>query len=310
MTLSDKEIKKWILSHKIISIGLIVLIFLIIVFVFTNSFPLSTNSSSNQTPLLNNTLAITGQIIQSNPSIMTSSKVISVTDGDTIVLENEERVRLLSINSVEKGQRCWEEAKTRLEQLILNKTVRLESDFDNLDKYRRSLRFIFIDNKNVNVLMVREGLASVYIVGSNKKYLSELEAAERQAKEEGGCIWQKSFSCKDCIGIAYFLYDAEGNDCNNPNDEYVKFSNTCNQECDMTSWTVKDEGTSTYTFPNFIIQANSLITLKSGWGKDTTEELFWKNSGTSSSCPAIWNNDKDTLFLKDKTGLLVLEYGY
>jgi len=308
MAFSDKEIKKWVLSHKILTaiVGLIVLF--IVLGLVLPSPPSETTQNQNNT-------IITGQAIEtpvqtSLPSKIDSSKVAGVIDGDTIKLSNNETVRLLGINSVEKGQRCWEEAKKRLEQLILNKEVKLESDFDNLDKYGRSLRFIFLDNININVLMVKEGLASVYIVGSNKKYLSELEAAERQAKESSGCIWNKSFSCKDCIGVAYMRYDADGNDCNNPNDEYVKFSNTCSQECDMTGWTVKDEGTSTYTFPSFILQPNSMVTLKSGWGKDTPEELFWKNSGTSSSCPAIWNNDKDTIFLRDKAGLLVLEYGY
>jgi len=153
-------------------------------------------------------------------------------------------------------------------------------------------------------------LATVYTVGSNKKYISELEKAQREAREGEGCIWQKSSSCKDCIGIAYLNSNAEGNDCTNPNDEYIKFSNSCSVECELTGWTIKDEATHIYTFPEFILQSNSLLTLKSGKGTDTTEALFWDNNGNSGQCPAIWNNDGDTVYLRDKQGSLVLENEY
>ncbi len=242
------------------------------------------------------------------------SLVIKVVDGDTIKLSDGETVRLLGINTDEKGQKCFEEAKERLEQLVLNKRVILEQDGDNRGVYGRLLRYIFVErnnnNLNVNVLMVREGLANVYVVGSNNKYESELEEAEREAKEEEGCIWQKSYSCKDCIGVSFFKWNAEGDDCENPNDEYVKFSNNCEQECDMGDWTVKDEATHIYTFPDFILQGNSQITLRSGNGEDTVQNLFWKNHGNAGSCPAIWNNGGDILWLRDDRGNLVLEWGY
>src|SRR3989338_4963999 len=240
-------------------------------------------------------------------SYETVSKIV---DGDTITLSNNEKIRFIGINTEERGQKCYQEATDRLSELILNKKVKLETDFDKTDKYNRSLRFVFLGNENINVLLVKEGLATVYTVGSNKKYISELEKAQREAREGEGCIWQKSSSCKDCIGIAYLNSNAEGNDCTNPNDEYIKFSNSCSVECELTGWTIKDEATHIYTFPEFILQSNSLLTLKSGKGTDTTEALFWDNNGNSGQCPAIWNNDGDTVYLRDKQGSLVLENEY
>ena len=250
----------------------------------------------------------------SNPTI--NSKDISyetvskIVDGDTITLSNNEKIRFIGINTEEKGQKCYQKATDRLSELILNKKVKLETDIDKVDKYGRSLRFVFLGDENINVLLVKEGLATVYTVGSNKKYISELEKAQRDAREGQGCIWQKSSSCKDCIGIAYLNSNAEGDDCKNPNDEYIKFSNSCSAECELTGWTIKDEATHIYTFPEFILQSNSLLTLKSGKGTDTTEVLFWDNNGNSGQCPAIWNNDKDTIYLRDKQGSLVLEHNY
>lgn len=236
--------------------------------------------------------------------------VSKVIDGDTIKLSNNETIRFIGINTEERGQKCYQEATDRLKELVLNKKVKLEVDFEKVDKYKRNLRFVFLENENINVLLVKEGLATVYTVGSNKKYLSELEKAQREAREVKGCIWQKSSSCKDCIGVAYLHINAEGNDCNNPNDEYIKFSNSCNTECEMTSWTVKDDATHIYTFSNFILQPNSFLTLRGGTGTDTIEELFWNNNGNSGQCPAVWNNDGDTVYLRDKSGSLVLENKY
>jgi len=234
--------------------------------------------------------------------------VTKVIDGDTVYLESGKRIRLLGINSEERGQRCYDKARERLEELILNKEVKLETDIDNEDIYERLLRYIIIDDKNINVLLVEEGLASVYIVGENKRYLLELEGAEEIAKNAKSCIWEKSSLCGECIGISYFHLNAEGNDCENPNDEYIIFRNSCNNECDITNWTVKDEATHTYTFPEFVLKKQESVTLYSGNGTDAGNNFYWKNHGSSGPCPAIWNNDGDTVYLRDKEGKLVLDY--
>ncbi|MGB2842733.1 MAG: hypothetical protein WBC40_09725 [Halobacteriota archaeon] len=49
---------------------------------------------------------------------ITSAIVSRIIDGDTIELQNGERVRLLGINTPEKGQPYYEEATNRLKELI------------------------------------------------------------------------------------------------------------------------------------------------------------------------------------------------
>jgi len=49
---------------------------------------------------------------------ITSAIVPRIIDGDTIELQNGERVRLLGINTPEKGQPYYEEATNRLQELI------------------------------------------------------------------------------------------------------------------------------------------------------------------------------------------------
>ena len=49
-----------------------------------------------------------------------------IIDGDTIVVGNDTHVRLLGINTPEKGEKYYNEAKGFLEMIILNKTIELK----------------------------------------------------------------------------------------------------------------------------------------------------------------------------------------
>lgn len=241
----------------------------------------------------------------------TTAVVSKVIDGDTMELQTGERVRLLGINTEEKGQKCYEEATERLKELIDGNEVTLEKDVEDKDQYDRLLRFVFIDGTNVNILLVREGLATTYFVGQNTKYKTELEEAEELAKQEGGCIWAAPSDdpCAYCIGISYFHWNAKGNDCDNLKDEYVTFKNTCTFSCDITSWTVKDESSrDPYVFPDFALESGAIVTLYTGCGTNTKTHVYWCSSGRS--CNAIWNNNGDTLYLRNQNSELVLSYSY
>jgi len=121
----------------------------------------------------------------------TEYKVVRVIDGDTIELEDGTKVRLLEIDAPEKGERCYEEAKTRLEELVLNKKVRLEKDKEDKDRYGRLLRYVFIDCSLINLVLVKEGLAYSYIIEPNVKYMDKILDAEKFAKEfKIGCLWK------------------------------------------------------------------------------------------------------------------------
>lgn len=238
----------------------------------------------------------------------TSAIVSSVIDGDTVKLQNGEKVRLLGINTPEKGQPYYDEATNRLKELIEGKTVTLEKDVDDKDQYGRLLRYIYIDDTLVNLEMVREGYGNVYIIPPNTKYSNKFEGAEEEAKNAQRGMWEPSGDLSQCIGILYFHWNAEGDDCYNLDDEYLTFKNTCSESIDMTGWTVKDEANHIYNFPDFRLVGGATVTLYTGSGKDTATELYWNSSG--HTCNAIWNNDGDTLFLRDISGNLVMSYSY
>ncbi len=238
--------------------------------------------------------------------------VTRVIDGDTIELSNGEKVRLIGINAPEVNEKCYEESKRELQNMVLGKAVTLEQDVEDRDHYGRLLRYVYVDDTFVNLEMVRLGLAHKYEYGLNTKYSDLFEQAENEAKQNKGCLWETEevdYTQDQCIYIVDFHYNAEGNDNYNLNDEYVIFGNKCSYSIDMSGWTVKDETAShIYTFPSFVLEAGAKFTLYTGTGTDTNSALYWGR--TPGNYAAIWNNDGDTLFLRDSNGNLVLSYSY
>ena len=106
------------------------------------------------------------------------SFVTNVIDGDTIVVSGGERVRFLGMDTPEKGEPYYKEAKTRVEQLIEQKEIFLVREKEDKDKYDRLLRYIFLNDTNINLLLVQEGLARCYFYEESeyKKSCGELEA--------------------------------------------------------------------------------------------------------------------------------------
>lgn len=123
---------------------------------------------------------------------ITSNAVVTrIVDGDTIVIEGGERVRLLDIDTPEKGQPCYSNATLRLKQLIYGKDVLLKSRGDDKDTYGRLLRYVFVNSTDINLQMVREGWAHLYVYSKGPDYNRYVEA-EQAAKKDGLCVWQTS----------------------------------------------------------------------------------------------------------------------
>lgn len=115
--------------------------------------------------------------------------VTKVIDGDTLIIEGGEHVRLLGIDADEKNYPCYTEAKLALENLVLNRRVILEPDKEDMDQYGRLLRWVWVDDTLVNFELVNDGLAVARFV-NDVKYQDEIKAAESEAIDHRiGCKW-------------------------------------------------------------------------------------------------------------------------
>ena len=231
-------------------------------------------------------------------SAFTVSKVI---DGDTIDLKNNMRLRLIGINTPEKDMYFFEEAKAFMEIMVLGKQVKLEKDVTDKDMYGRYLRYVYLPDIFVNLEMIKSGFANAYTYPPDVKYTDKFIEAERNARLNEAGLWQKSPS--EILEVV-LNYDAEGKDTENLNGEWVEIKNTGLKSLNLKNWTLKDLGTNIYKFEGYFLKPGETIFLYSGPGTDTAGKLYW-----NSSSP-IWNNEHDTLYIRDNDGLLVYLFNY
>ena len=139
-------------------------------------------------------------------------EVVFVVDGDTVWIEGDEKVRLICIDTPEKEDEGFQEATNYLEDLLLNKEVRLEKDVSERDRYNRLLRYVYLeDGTFVNELIVRKGYGKAYPYSPDTSKCPEIQEAEEKAKEEKLGIWadeprdskDDSLSDYDCSSNKY-----------------------------------------------------------------------------------------------------------
>ena len=191
-----------------------------------------------------------------------------VIDGDTVVSSSGEHVRLLGINTPEKGEFLYEGAKGFLETLVLNKTVILEFTKAKYDKYNRTLAYIFLGGENVNVQLVKNGFANYYFYDGLDKYSIELKDAWQS------CINDKINLCEPSTSACASCFSIESSK------SYI--INNCDFSCDISAWQMKGEGREKFIFSEQTIQPKSI----SRFALDLT-------------------NTGGTLFLRDEEGKLV-----
>lgn len=220
-------------------------------------------------------------IVKPNRSSLIIQRVI---DGDTFETSTGETVRLANINSPEKGEKGYEEAKNFLKQFE-NKTV--QAEFLGTDKYQRTLARVYSDSY-LNLEIVQEGLATKFLV--DKLELNLFDEAEFLAVKKQNGLWKES----PFVQCVFATIDAES--------ELIFLENSC-AEIKLDGWSIRDESRKRFKLPN--ISANR-ITIHTFEGKNNETDIFLNQK------QSIWNNDRDTFYLLDANDFLVIHnsYGY
>ncbi len=232
--------------------------------------------------------------------------VTKVIDGDTIevnIAGITYKVRYIGIDTPElddtRAEYCAlaQEATRYNRQLVAGKTVRLEKDVSETDRYGRLLRYVYVDDIFVNAELVRQGLAWAKTYEPDTKYQDTLEKAEAEAKQNKIGLWDTSKPLPivvQNVQITYIFYD--GLVPNIESDEYVEITNLGDQPQDLTGCVLGDisDGYPWFTFPSYILAP----------GKSTrvyTNEYHpeWGGFSFEYSRP-IWNNtEPDVAVLYD-----------
>lgn len=116
-------------------------------------------------------------------------RVVSVADGDTITVLDDARqqhkIRLYGIDAPEKKQDWGQASKKYLSEMIFGKIVKVE--VMDIDLYKRSVGKVYIDDKYVNLEMVRAGMAWHYVQYARKD--KDLAEAQSSARENKTGLW-------------------------------------------------------------------------------------------------------------------------
>lgn len=110
-----------------------------------------------------------------------------------LVGRRKERVRLIGIDAPELAQKPWGmKAKKHLEEILdkAGRTVTLEFDIDRRDKYGRLLGYLWTpDGRLINLLMVKDGYATLFTFPPNVKHVKVLRDGQNYARERGLGVW-------------------------------------------------------------------------------------------------------------------------
>lgn len=127
-------------------------------------------------------------------------EVLRVVDGDTIVVKyngKDEKVRLIGVDTpesvhpnetknTEEGIKTSEYTKKRL----TGKTVELELDVQERDKYGRILAYVYIDGEMYNKELLKLGYAKLATYPPNVKYVDDFTKLQKEARENKVGLWK------------------------------------------------------------------------------------------------------------------------
>jgi len=203
--------------------------------------------------------------ITGNTTSLETSSVTRVIDGDTLILADGRTLRLKGINTPEKSMPYYEEAKEFLSKSVENKSVQIESS--GVDRYGRTLAYVFSESKNLNRELLARGLATLFYYKKDGNYGMFRQAEEFARLNQAG-LWKKSPDA-NCLGLINLKTDEP---------EELVLRNNCEKELEVF---IKDDATHIY---------------KENIPPDS---IFKKNFSH------IWNNKGDSVYISDTTGLLM-----
>lgn len=117
------------------------------------------------------------------------ARVVRVIDGDTVQLRSVGRVRLIGVDTPERG-RCFDDAATRFTQArIGGRRVRYELGDDEKDRYGRTLAYLHRGGEMHNLALVQRGFAETLTIPPNDRFAKRFRRAERRARRDGVGRW-------------------------------------------------------------------------------------------------------------------------
>ncbi len=141
-------------------------------------------------------MLLLAQIIPVAPARADIALVHKALDGDSLLLADGRQVRLIGINAPEFGkdgapdEPLARAARDRAMALAGGQRLRLIDGEERTDRYGRTLAYAILpDGRDLQELLLREGLAWFIAIPPNVAHLASYRAAEAQAQAARRGIW-------------------------------------------------------------------------------------------------------------------------
>lgn len=131
---------------------------------FTHDIPFSKYRDMSNSDILN-------KYSDTDCEVEETAVCTNVVDGDTIYLDNGKKIRFVGVNTPERGVEGYIASKNFVQKFCLNKKVGIDiDDAKHTDKYGRTLAVVIVDGKNLNEMLLKEGLAEVMYIPPSEFY--------------------------------------------------------------------------------------------------------------------------------------------
>lgn len=131
-------------------------------------------------------------ILQAAPALAWKGRVVSVADGDTFRVQQENgqiKIRVYGIDCPELDTEEGRRAKEFTFALVADKIVDIEKI--TIDKYGRTVAIIMVDGSNLSEELIRAGHARVFRRYCDRPVCRDWLRLEEQAKTAGRGLWQR-----------------------------------------------------------------------------------------------------------------------
>jgi endonuclease YncB( thermonuclease family) len=232
----------------------------------------------------------------------TSGVIESVYDGDTFTLDDHDKVRLRWVNTPELRplEPFGEEAKQFATDFLLRRKVALSPASSPRDSYGRLVAGVATEAGDLSLALVKAGLAHVFIIPPDDTDVTELLAAQAEARAARRGIWSTD-AYQGALHLTSFHANAPGDDAENLNGEYLRVANVSTEVVDLGGWKFRNQRGEEYPLPSVKVPAGYTVQVRSGTGLDAIDPR-WQLEVHLRATREVWNNDGDRATLVGPDG--------
>ena len=234
-----------------------------------------------------------------------TGRIVEVYDGDTMTLESGDRIRLRWVNTPELRPKedYGIEAREAARALVLGKEATLIFGQVKRDSYGRLIAGVEVGETDLSTHLLELGLAHLFIIPPDDTDHAKRRDAQTRARAAGRGIWSTD-RYEGVLHITSFHANANGDDRENVNGEYLRVCNVSDRPVDLDGFRITEQAGRSWILPPLLVPPGHTFKIHSGMGENQGDAASQLAVFLGSESP-IWNNTRDRATLYDRHGKVI-----